>query len=282
MLQVSPIIAQTIGLEEALLLQLLQDASAYQSSNPVLFSDQQRSQFLPFWSERQFELVLQRLSSLSLIQVTGRQPWHIRLEAIDFSSNQPTTTSPQHLANDSGLNSQSRSDNQHRSNEQHRQAAAFDKTEQITPADHQPLPVYVSNNDAINEARRRNQLEDDLSYLKSYEQPAAKTPNRRSRMHSQWEPSADFPQLIAFHDIPFEFALSELAKFRQYYASKDRTEISWDVRFLNWVQRAWHDSLNSKGRNDRHQNSPSQPENSAREQRNQVRDALRNIRDTDW
>lgn len=257
MLQVSPTIAQTIGLEEALLLQVLQDASGYQGSNPVLFSDQQRSHFVPFWSQTQFELILQRLSALSLIEVDGYQPWRIKLRAIDLHNHSSTQPNP--------VNSHS-----------------AQQPNVPNPQERQPVPVYLSSQESVNEARQRNQQDDDLSYLKQYDQPTAKTPNRRSRMHAQWEPSEEFPRLIAFHDIPYEFALSELAKFRQYYASKDRTEISWDVRFLNWVQRAWHDSLNSKGRNDRQQNSPSQPANSAREQRNQVRDALRNIRDTDW
>ena len=136
----------------------------------------------------------------------------------------------------------------------------------------------------MNDARRRNQMEDDLAYLRNDQPPQESVRAERTRMHDSWEPSEDFPRLLSFHDIPLTFALSELAKFRQYYQDKDRAEYSWDVRFLNWVQRAWHDQLNNKGRYERTQRTQNTPEsaNPAREKRAKVREALRNIQDTDW
>ncbi|TCS43192.1 DnaT-like ssDNA-binding domain-containing protein [Reinekea marinisedimentorum] len=259
MLQISPTLAQTIGLEEALLLQLLQDAQAFQGGDRVVFSNDQREAFLPFWSLKQFTLVLKRLDSLGLVKVRGNGPWHIQLESITGSE-----PAPEH---------------------EPEPAAAPQAKPQAKPAPvvHQPVPVYNMNETArMNEARRRNQYEDDLSYLKPYERKSNAVAARKTRMHNEWEPSSDFPQMISFHSIPLQFALSELAKFRQYYGATDRAEFSWDVKFLNWVQRSWHDSLNTKGRNDRQKATAGKPADPAREQRNQVRDALRNIRDTDW
>jgi hypothetical protein len=255
MLQLSPTLAQTIGLEEALLLQLLHEAKAFQGGDTVLFNDEQRQSFVPFWSLKQFTLVLKRLQSLGLIKTEGEGPWHIQLEVIDTT--EPVANAPQLQQPDSAVS--------------------------VTPLAHQPVPVYTMNEaDVINEARRRNQYDDDLSYLKPYERTSNTPPVRKTKMHNEWEPSSDFPQLLSFHEIPLQFALSELSKFRQYYSAKDRAEFSWDVKFLNWVQRSWHDSLNTKGRNDRQQATVGKPSDPAREKRNQVRDALRNIRDTDW
>lgn len=257
MLQISPTLAQTIGLEEALLLQLLQDAQAFQGAGPVLFSNDQREAFVPFWSLKQFTLVLKRLESLGLVKVQGSDPWHIQLENINTSKPEPISRPEPAPA-----------------------PAVQPKPE---PVVHQPVPVYnLSETARMNEARRRNQYDDDLSYLKPYERKSGTVAARKTRMHSEWEPSSDFPQMISFHSIPLQFALSELAKFRQYYSATDRVEFSWDVKFLNWVQRSWHDSLNTKGRNDRQQATAGKPADPAREKRNQVRDALRNIRDTDW
>ncbi len=251
MLTVSPIIAQTLGLEEALLLQLLHDMQLCQGNNEVIFSDQQRDGFLPFWSENQFGLILNRLQALGIIEVSGAKPWTIHCDFPDFSQQQtprPVKSSPAPIQVPAAPEPQS-----------------------------EPVPVY-----AMNEARQRNQYDDDLAYLKPNNTPRNNVKARKTKMHMDWEPTADFPQLLSFHDIPLQFALSELAKFRQYYSVTDRTEISWDVRFLNWVQRAWHDSLNAKGRNDRQQKSYGEPADSTRDKRAQVRDALRNIRDTDW
>ena len=252
MLLVSPTLAQTLGLEEALLLQLIQEMALLQGRETVVFSEAQRQQCLPFWSRNQFGTVLQRLSAQGVIQVSGQEPWHIQ-------GAQRIGTATQ------GSQSQA-------------MPATAAPVTAPPPAPTDAVPVYS----VANEARLRNQSDEDLAYLKP--QPAARANHRarRSKMHRDWEPSEEFPQLLSFHDIPIQFALSELAKFRQYYGATDRTEISWDVRFLNWVQRAWYDSLNTKGRHDRQQTSTSEPTDTARTKRTQVRDALRNIQDTDW
>lgn len=251
MLLVSPTLAQSLGLEEALLLQLIQEMHLMQSSEEVTFTEAQRQRFLPFWSTTQFGTVLQRLSAQGVIKVRGQNPWYLRnelntLESAHAPMNRPKpATEPPPIA--------------------------------PPPAQTDTVPVY-----AVNEARLRNQSDEDLAYLKPQKPQRGNHRAQRSKMHHDWEPSEEFPQLLSFHDIPIQFALSELAKFRQYYCATDRMEISWDVRFLNWVQRAWYDSLNTKGRHDRQQTNVSEPADSPRTKRSQVRDALRNIQDTDW
>ncbi len=249
MLSISPILAQTLGLEEALLVQLLLEMQLMQGQAQVTFSEQHRQQFLPFWSVSQFGLVLKRLSAQGVIEVQNQNPWLIRCELPDADNAQP-------LANN--------------------EPKTTVTYQPPPPPEAEPIPVY-----AMNDARKRNQFDDDLAYLKPSSQ-TSKQRARKTRMHTDWEPTEDFPQLLSFHDIPLQFALSELAKFRQYYAATDRTEISWDVRFLNWVQRAWHDSLNSKGRHDRQTATNGEPADASRTKRSKVRDALRNIQDTDW
>lgn len=254
MLLVSPLLAQTLGLEEALLVQLLFDLQQLQGSAEVPLSRQQQQTLLPFWTAGQFGLVLKRLKALGLVQVRGEGPWTLVCDTALF-------------ANAANL----------------QVMAPTERTAQASrPAlRSEPVPVYALS-EAINETRQRNQFDEELAYLKNDQPVAPAGRARKSRLGQDWEPSDSFPKLLAFHDIPMEFALSELAKFRQYYTATDRTEISWDVRFLNWVQRSWHDSLNSKGRHDRQQATHGESAEPARDKRTQVRDALRNIRDTDW
>jgi hypothetical protein len=260
MLLVSPSLANTLGLEGALLVQVLQEMELMQSSKTVSFSEHQRQTLFPFWSLTQFGSVLSRLQALGIVQYQGQQPWQIRCELPDLNTSTETISAPQ---TKQSAPAENKPNNQ---------------TVQMPKPQSEPVPVY-----SMNEARQRNQYDDDLAYLKQPTAAKQKTRGgRKTTMHTSWEPSEDFPQLLSFHDIPLQFALSELAKFRQYYAATDRTEISWDVRFLNWVQRSWHDSLNGKGRNDKQQATNGEPADSARTKRTQVRDALRNIQDTDW
>ena len=257
MLLVSPMLAQTLGLEEAVLVQLLQELELAQGSKTISFSETHRQAYLPFWSLSQFGSVLNRLQAQGVIQYQGSQPWAIQCELPDLS------TATSHINREV--------------QETHEAPKKAPENPVMPKPQSEPVPVYT-----MNEARQRNQYDDDLAYLKQPKPQQQNVSARKTSMHSNWEPSEDFPQLLSFHDIPLQFALSELAKFRQYYLATDRTEISWDVRYLNWVQRAWHDSLNAKGRNDRQQATNGEPANSARSKRSGVRDALRNIQDTDW
>lgn len=243
-LVVSPALAETLGLEEALLYQLLSELTLM--SGPTLqLTDQHRQRLLPFWSAVQVGSVLRRLQAQGLLDVSGDGPWQITLA--DLGQPQQSTE-PQPKV----------------------------QTSAAEPPSVERVPVR-----RMNDARRRNQVEDDLDYLKADQPQMPSVRAERSRMHADWEPSEDFPRLLTFHDIPLTFALSELAKFRQYYQDRDKAEYSWDVRFLNWVQRAWHDQLNNKGRYERNQRTQ-EPANPGRDKRAKVREALRNIRDTDW
>lgn len=239
-LVVSPALAETLGLEEALLYQLLSELTLM-SGQPLMLTEQHRQRLLPFWSSVQVGSVLRRLQAQGLLNVTGDGPWQVALADLAASRETESTAAP-------------------------------------APAE---LPVERVPVRRMNDARRRNQVENDLDYLKADQPTKPSVKTERSRMHAEWEPSEDFPRLLTFHDIPLTFALSELAKFRQYYQDKDKAEYSWDVRFLNWVQRAWHDQLNNKGRYERNQRTQ-EPANPSRDKRAKVREALRNIRDTDW
>lgn len=248
MLLISPTLAQTLGLEEALLLQLLIEMQQLQGTSNIIFREEQRAKLLPFWSQTQFKLVLERLQAQGVATVDGNGPWSIQVDM-------PTANEEQSIANTT---------------------APTDIIDEPRPQA-EAVPVYT-----MNDARRRNQYDDDLAYLKNDSSIKKGIRAKKTKMHSDWEPTSDFPNLLNFHDIPLPFALSELAKFRQYYLATDRTEISWDVRFLNWVQRSWHDSLNAKGRHDKQNNTTGEPADSSRTKRTQVREALRNIKDTNW
>lgn len=263
-LVVSPALAETLGLEEALLYQLLTEMALLLGSR-VTLTEQHRQQLLPFWSSAQLSAVLRRVQAQGLLTVHNEDPWHVHLEDLDDSLIPP---------------------------EPWPGTDADPGTRDEIPVER--IPVRTMNRPAppaepanqtqpgMNDARRRNQMQDDLAYLKP-EKPDMNTVRaERTRMHPDWEPGPEFPRLLSFHDIPLTFALAELAKFRQYYQDKDRAEFSWDVRFLNWVQRSWHDQLNNKGRHERTQQHTQEPANPAREKRAKVREALRNIRDTDW
>ncbi|MEX0623464.1 DnaT-like ssDNA-binding domain-containing protein [Saccharospirillum sp.] len=233
----------------------------------VSLTEQHRSQLLPFWSSTQLSAVLRRVQAQGLLTVHNEDPWHVHLEDLDDSLT-PAETWP-----DSAQEADSGSE---------MPLERIPVRSMNRPVTAEPEATATTAKPGMNDARRRNQMQDDLAYLKPEKTDMNTVRAERTRMHPDWEPGPEFPRLLSFHDIPLTFALAELAKFRQYYQDKDRAEFSWDVRFLNWVQRSWHDQLNNKGRHERTQQHTQEPANPAREKRAKVREALRNIRDTDW
>jgi hypothetical protein len=261
-LVVSPALAETLGLEEALLYQLLTEMALLLGPR-VTLNEQHRKQLLPFWSNAQLSAVLRRIQAQGLLRVRSEDPWQVHLEDIDDSL-APIDAQPEDTREPDS-------------------AAQVERVPVRSMA--RPAPATESSDNTtlgMNDARRRNQVQDDLAYLKPDAPDMNTVRAERTRMHPNWEPGPEFPKLLSFHDIPLTYALAELAKFRQYYQDKDRAEFSWDVRFLNWVQRSWHDQLNNKGRHERTQQHTEESANPAREKRAKVREALRNIRDTDW
>lgn len=263
-LVVSPALAETLGLEEALLYQLLTEMALLLGSR-VTLTEHHRQQLLPFWSSAQLSAVLRRLQAQGLLSVHNEDPWHVHLEDLDDSLVPPEPWSDA------------------KTDANPAEAIPVERVPVRSMNRPAPAPDTVNSpQSGMNDARRRNQMQDDLAYLKPEKPDMNSVRAERTRMHPDWEPSPEFPGLLSFHDIPLTYALAELPKFRQYYQDKDRAEFSWDVRFLNWVQRSWHDQLNNKGRHERTQQHTQEPANPAREKRAKVREALRNIRDTDW
>jgi hypothetical protein len=275
MLLVSPTLAATLGLEEALLFQLLYEARALQDLETINISITQQKKMFPFWSDMQFLAVSNRLQAQGVISIISQSPWQFKIDPLFDTEGVKNKPDKIPVA------------------EQQNQGSAFEPTPtagtqiaetapqqaiHVSPAiETETLPVF-----SMNEARRRNQQDDDLAYLKPSQSNGGRVTIQRVRMQPDWEPSEQFPNLLSFHNIPLPFALSELEKFRQYYLASERQEANWDIRLVNWVQRAWHDSSHSKGRYEQSNHTTREPENNPREKRARVRDALRNISDTDW
>lgn len=272
MLLVAPKLAKSIGLEPALLLQFLAELRALSGHDQITLTTHHQTELLGFWAEGHLRQLLGSLEEQGFLKLATDNSFQITL--LNLAQQQLPQQSPQRQS------PQKRTPQQGLPHERLPQEQA-PRHQEISPPPPaiEPTPVVRISG---NEARRRNQSEDDLAYLKMGVKPVQRVRAQKTPMSQTWEPSEDFARLLEFHDIPITFALSELAKFRQYYCATDRKEFSWDVRFLNWVQRAWHDSQHYKGRYDKQTDRADQPADTAREKRAVVRDALRNIENTDW
>lgn len=278
MLLVSPTLAATLGLEEALLFQLLYEARALQSHDTIQLSVTQQQKMFPFWSDIQFLAVCNRLQAQGVISIIRQSPWQFKIDPLfDIEEVTGDQSKLPNLNTSVPVFSLETKPEINNDNAAESTSTPEPKTQRHAVAHTETLPVF-----SMNEARRRNQEDDDLAYLKPSSSNGGRASVQRLRMTPDWEPSDQFSNLLSFHNIPLAFALSELEKFRQYYLASERQEANWDIRLVNWVQRAWPESSHSKGRYEQTNNATRQPENNPREKRARVRDALRNISDTDW
>jgi hypothetical protein len=278
MLLVSPTLAATLGLEEALLFQLLYEARALQGHDAIELSTAQQKKLFPFWSDMQFLAVSNRLQAQGVLSIVSQSPWQFKIDPLfdveELTGEQSKLPDLNHAV--PVFSPPAKAVEKPASAQTH--TSVTEPSKQTKPSVvTDTLPVF-----SMNEARRRNQEDDDLAYLKPSNSNGGRVSIQRVRMSPEWEPSEQFPSLLSFHNIPLAFALSELEKFRQYYLASERQEANWDIRLVNWVQRAWPESSHSKGRYEQSNNTTREPENNPREKRARVRDALRNIADTDW
>ncbi|MBU2863486.1 hypothetical protein KO489_06495 [Reinekea forsetii] len=270
MLLVSPTLAATLGLEEALLFQLLYEIKTLQERETIELSVQKQQKLLPFWSDMQFLAVCNRLQAQGVINIVSQSPWQFIIDPL-FDADEAAGTQTKLPSISKTVPVYNNTPNTYDAPNQTPSVAAVNS--QAT----EKLPVF-----SMNDARRRNQEDDDLAYLKPAAKHGGRASVQRVKMTADWEPSEQFPNLLSFHNIPLAFALSELEKFRQYYLASERQEANWDIRLVNWVQRAWPESQHAKGRYEQSINTTGEPANNPREKRARVRDALRNISDTDW
>ena len=109
-------------------------------------------------------------------------------------------------------------------------------------------------------------------------------------MHAEWQPSTNILRMLTHNmQVSEEFAMGLRDEFVVYYMDRDRRESpgGWDQKFLKWVKKEHIQQQTAAARAQQQGQTRSYAQNEearyhAREQRQQLTDAVLDLGNTDW
>ncbi len=256
LLSLSPSLAAQIGLEEAILAQLVLELSHICPSKNLMGKDwfylapERWPELIPFWNMTKINQVFHNLEALKMVERHHNSNGQFLIRLIPENAFHPAASA----------------------NHNHR------VEQQVNPA--AGRPSAVTNQQARNAnpaARARNQAHAGLpTFMIEKSNEFAQTKGYRTPMDMGWKPDQKLliPRLIG-DNIPVEFAREQLADFKSHYIETGTVASDWNTRFIRWVKEQYSKQTRYAGGYNNTQ-SPKQ------EQRDGVRRALNDIHDTSW
>lgn len=266
---VSPTLAATIGLEEAVMLHVL---SEHMSHRELLrrgrldwleIDQQSLVDMFPFWAWIDIKRVQGRLTDLGLIQVdagtgNGDSWWYAinqeRPENVT-SSVGPATADASQMANRHESNTAPSSAVSAASRQQSQRKAGY-----IAP-DWQPGEDWLAmcRQHGIPDSFTHDQVQSFILYwrergesrfswgnvfyrhvLKQWRhQQARKGGERPTMMHPDWQPDPDAVQILMRDGVSQAFIEDAVAEFVLYWRERGAAEGPWSTRFIEHIRRQW-------------------------------------------
>lgn len=209
----SPVLAATIGLEEAVLLQHLQQMLDYQSPSlrrGFAFYRAGRDYLLrtlPFWTLEDLHRVSRSLVDKGVLLIES--PPLLEAQELVFALNEP--------------------------------AAGQDTAQQVSsPQSQGPAHPRQAPPTAVSQTSQA---------LQTSQASPAQAPRRSAALlPPQWAPSEDLLSLLSLnHNIPRQFALDQLEDFIFYWRERGETSHAWENKFRQHVTAAWRREQQSAG-----------------------------------
>jgi hypothetical protein len=225
-LQFSPLLAATIGLEEAILLQHLQQVFEHRSpelQGGYAWFTVERAfllRTLPFWTVEDLHRISRNLVDKGVLLIAT--PPLLSAEHLTFAVNEPAPTrQPAH--------------------------SSASVTPSVTPPvapSLAPSAAHTTDTSATQPAARSSANSATHSATHSATitamPPAVTTKRGAGLLPAHWSPSEDLLQLLALnHNIPRQFALDQLEDFIFYWRERGETSHAWENKFRQHVISVW-------------------------------------------
>ena len=249
-LVISPTLAATIGLEEALMLQLLHEFAVYDHELPDgwhLFAKQRLLELLPFWSERDCQRILASLSSLGIVSLDSApleqsQTLRFRLDKSPSAAQvretvpaQPPARKLQPAVGGKSLIAprwEPQSD-LYRQLELHGIPIEFAKQqldEFVLYWSDRGEPAYSWN------SKFRAQVIRRWRELRHSPTPQQQGPEA---MSAGWYPSEDALEILERANVDPDFIDEAIPEFVLYWSERGDVARTWNSRFISHVRRQW-------------------------------------------
>ena len=221
-LQFSPLLAATIGLEEAILLQHLQQVFEHRSpelQGGYAWFTVERAfllRTLPFWTVEDLHRISRNLVDKGVLLIAT--PPLLSAEHLTFAVNEPAPTrQPAHSS----------------------ASVAASVTPPVAPS-LAPSAAHTTDTSATQPAAHSSAISATHSATITAMPPVITTKRGAGLLPAHWSPSEDLLQLLAMnHNIPRQFALDQLEDFIFYWRDSNQAHTSWNSKFLQHVKYHW-------------------------------------------
>lgn len=235
-LSLSPSLAATVGLEEAVLLTALGDllpflpAESHPGRDWYTADGEQLRQLLPFWQPADIQRVATSLRNQGAL-LLGAAPYgssHTLKFSLGGGDGQAVAPPARHSANSISPNWQPDTE-------------TMARIAQLGVPEHfvrEQLPEFVTYWRERGESRHSfGSL--FLKQVKSRWESFRATAQRKQPLPEGWRPGEDTLRKLADEGVPSTFVQRALQRFCDYHRSSGKQSISWDLEFNDWVMEDW-------------------------------------------
>jgi hypothetical protein len=249
-LLVFPSLAATIGLEEAVLLSLLDELSAHKTGTEsrgyrwYTLSEQELNKHMPFWDDLDIQRVSQRLRDLGIILLLSApygQSQELKFAFNQQAINHVNPAQPKMVGNPIP---QRKTSSQYATllapNWQPDRDTLAILTQLNIPQHfiRQELPEFVHYWRERAEPQRTWGSKFVQHLKRQWTHHVAKNSNTTT-LPPHWKPSEDLQQQITLEGIPAVFVQNSLQRFSLYHKNSGATNTNWDMPFFSWLKEDW-------------------------------------------
>ena len=250
LLNVSPSLAAQIGLEEAVLCQLVFELSHLCPTKTLdgvdwfYLAPERWPELVPFWNMTKINTIFLNLEQLKILERHFNPNGQFLIRLVPDNAFHPAA-----------------------------ERVSPSKPMNVIPRQ----PTKNSQPTQINSARQRNQNHSDLpTFMIEQSQQLQTEAAFKGPMTADWVPDKNLliPRLVA-ENIPSAFVGEQLPNFISHYIETATLAADWNSRFIRWVKEEWA-KLARPGYKSHN------PTTQRQEQRDEVRRNIMDINDTNW
>ncbi|MEH6345583.1 MAG: DnaT-like ssDNA-binding domain-containing protein [Bermanella sp.] len=247
MLVISPNLAATIGLEDAIMLQALSDGGQPHDVDWQAINKLALRKWLPFWDDNEIKRILKSLTDKGIVHFNS--PPFGQSEQLFFSFEAKAPASAR----------QSKTQQAYKeSQQQHKSAIASN-----WQPDHETMR-YIDETLGITKRYAKMQLQDFVYHHQSQGTLAASwstmfirwvnkrnkddqshpvvfqgDASRRQNMDQTWQPEAATMEILVKAGVDQNFIQDCVSEFILYWMEKGVAHNTWNTKFVAWVRRQW-------------------------------------------
>ncbi|MFY0641545.1 MAG: hypothetical protein JXR16_10905 [Bermanella sp.] len=247
MLVVSPSLAATIGLEEAIVLQALNDGAQPHDADWQFINKITLRKWLPFWDDSQIKRILKNLSDKGVVHYNS--PPFGQSDQLFYSFQAKAPASSQ----------QSKTEQAYKQSQQQYKNVIAGNWQ----PDHETLR-YIAETLGISKRYAQAQIKEFVYHHQSQGTLAASwstmfirwvnkrnkedqshpavfqgDANRKQQMSAQWQPEPSTLDILQKADVDASFIQDCVSEFILYWMEKGDAHDTWNTKFVAWVRRQW-------------------------------------------